>query len=171
MVEVGLEGLRGRHWVEGDEAGETWATEPVAGAWLWTRLDTAGVGLAGIFGAGLGVDAEGPTMATLLGLRSGLPDRSRVELLWEHRGRLGDRLDLDGRVALADPLRIGMRARLGDLPRHDGDLRQRRADGALLLSWDPTPALTFTVAGGVGAYDLLWADAGPVVDGALEVRW
>lgn len=171
LVEVGLEGLRGRHWVEGDEDDETWATEPVAGAWLWTRLDTAGVGLAGIFGAGLGVDAEGPTMATLLGLRSGLPDRSRVELLWEHRGRLGDRLDLDGRVALADPLRVGMRARLGDMPLHEGDLRQRRADGALLLSWDPVPRLTLTVAGGLGAYDLLWADAGPVADGALELRW
>ncbi len=171
LVEIGLETLRGERWAEGEDEGERWAREAVAGAWLWTRVDTAGVGLAGIFGAGLGVDAEGLALATLLGLRTGDPDLSRVELLWERRGDLGQRLSLDGRVAVVDPLRIGLRARLGDLPQHDGDARQLRSDGALLLSWDALPALTLTVAGGVGAYDLLWADAGPVVDGGVEVRW
>lgn len=170
-VEIGLEGLGGERWVEGAGEDEPWGTEPVAGAWLWTRLDGAAIGLAPIVGLGLGVDAEGPALATVLGLRSGHPDRSRVELLWERRGALGQRLSLDGRVALADPLRLGARARLGDLPRHEGDLEQLRADGALLLSVDPTRRLRLTLAGGLGAYDLLWADAGPVLDGALELRW
>ena len=170
LVMIGLEGLRGQRWAEGDET-EPWAKEAVAATWLWTRLDTAGVGLALIGGLGLGVDAEGPAAATLIGLRTGDPDGSRIELQWEHLGRLGDRLSLDGRIAMADPLRIGVRGRLGDMPLHDGDALQRRADGALLLSLDASPHLTLTAAGGLGAYGLLWADAGPVVDGALELRW
>lgn len=171
LVSVGLEGLRGQRWVQGTDADEPWAREDVAATWLWTRLDTPGVGLALIGGLGLGVDAEGPAVATLLGLRTGAPDASRIELQWEHLGRLGDRVTLDGRVALADPLRVGARGRLGDLPQHDGDARQRRGDGALLLSWDASPHLTLTAAGGLGAYDLLWADAGPVFDGAVELKW
>ncbi len=67
--------------------------------------------------------------------------------------------------------RLGARTRIGDLPRHDGAFRQLRADGALVLSADLGPALTLDLAGGVGGYDLLWADAGVVADGALEVRW
>ena len=170
LVVIGLEGLRGQRWAQGDET-EPWAREAVAATWLWTRMDTPGVGLALFGGLGLGVDAEGPAAATLLGLRTGHPDASRIEVQWEHLGRLGDRVTLDGRVALADPLRIGARGRLGDLPRHDGDALQRRADGAALISWDVSERLTLTAAGGLGAYDLLWADAGPVFDGALELRW
>ncbi len=177
LIEIGLESMRGERWAEAEEAteeiaaDERYAREAVAGAWLWTRVDTAGLGLAAVMGAGLGVDAEGPALATILGLRTGDPDLDRVELLWEHRGRLGDRLTLDGRVAVSDPLRLGLRARIGDLPRHDADVRQLRADGVLVVAWDPLPNLRWTMAGGLGAYDLLWADAGPVLDGALEVRW
>lgn len=170
-VSVGLEGSRGRRWVQGASDDDPWATEAVAGAWLWTRMDSASVGFGLSGGLGLGVDAEGPTLATHLGLRSGDPDGSRIELDWEHLGRLGDRVSLDGRVALAEPIRLGARARIGDLPRHDGDARQRRGDGALILSVDLGAHLRLTAAGGLGAYDLLIADAGPVFDSALEITW
>jgi len=171
-VEVGVEGLRGQRWVQGEgEGDEEWGLEPAVGYWMWSRVDSAGLGLAVFGGLGAGVDADGLALAWMAGVRTGDPDRSRIELWWEDRGGLGARAVLDGRVALADSLRLGVRARLGNLPRHDGDFLQTRADGALVASVDPAPWMTVTLAGGLGGYDLLLPDAGLVADAALEVRW
>jgi hypothetical protein len=170
LVEIGLEGLQGRRWLEGSGE-EDYALEPAVSYRIFARVDSPGVGLALIAGLGAGVDAEGLAPSATFGLRTGHPDRSRAELTWTWRGELGDRAQLDGRVALGEGLRIGARAGIGDLPRHDGDLRQLRADGAGLLSLDLGPALTLELAAGAVGYDLLWADAGPVLDGGVEVRW
>jgi hypothetical protein len=171
LVEIGLDGLRTRRWVAGSSAEEPYGSEPVVGYWLWGRVDSPGLGLAVIGALGAGVDVDGLALGWRLGLRTGHPDRSRIELAYERRGALGGLLILDGRVAVADPVRIGLRTRTGDLARHDGDFTQMRADGAVVLSADVTSAWTLELGGGVGAYDLVWRDAGPVLDGAVEVRW
>ena len=36
---------------------------------------------------------------------------------------------------------------------------------------DASDALTLTLWGGLAGYDLLFADSGPVLDTAVEVRW
>jgi len=174
LIEIGLDGVRANRWVAGDVKlkGEEAGLEPAIGYWLWTRLDTAGNGLAGISGLALGVDGDGLALGFLVGLRSGVAHGDRIELTYTHRGSLGGRLAMDGRVRLSDPLRIGVRTRVGDLPRHgDGTFRQNRADSVLLVSADPTPWLTFEIGAGLGGYDLLFDDAGLVLDGAVEVRW
>ena len=170
LVEVGVEGIRGQRWLEG-EGDEGYGLEPAVGYRVWSRLDTPGQGLALIGGVGAGVGAEGLALSGLIGVRTGHPDASRIETTFEARGGLGNRLTLDGRLAMRDALRLGARTRIGDLPRHDGALRQLRADGALVLAADLGPAVTLELAGGAGGYDLLRADAGIVADGALEVRW
>lgn len=169
-VSVGLEGLRGSRWVEsvGDEPD---ALEPAAGYWIWSRVEAPWLGLAPFGGPGAGVEAEGLGLAWELGLRSGHPDRSWAAMSWRRYGEVGSRWTLEGRVALSDALAVGPRARWSELPRHDGDLQQARADGALVLRLDPSPRLGLTLAGGLGGYDLLIRDAGPVLDGALELRW
>jgi len=170
LVEVGVEGLWGQRWLEG-EGTESYGLEPAVAYRVWSRVDSPGVGLAVIGGLGAGVGAEGLGVSGLVGLRSGHPDATRVEVLYEARGGLGGRLSLDGRVAVRDALRVGARSRVGDLPRHDGAFRQLRADGAAVLAADLGSSLTLELAAGAGGYDLLWADAGFVADGALEVRW
>lgn len=174
-VEVGLEALRGARWVKGaDPLGdpeEAYGLEPAAGYWLWTRLDSPGVGLAVFGGLGAGVDTEGLSAGVLLGGRTGDPHGSHVELSHETRGGLGWRTALSGQVVLAEPLRAGLRARLGALPRNDPGFRRTRADGALTVSVQARPGLRVSLAGGLAAYDLLLADAGPVLDAALEVSW
>jgi len=174
-IEVGVDGIRGARWVKGADGAqdpdERYGLETAAGYWLWTRLDTAHVGWGLIFGFGAGVDNDGLTGGLLLGLRAGHLDHDRVALTWEERGRLGWQVALDGRVQLADPLRVGLRSRVGALPENDPGFLRARTDGALLLEVRPVPALRVTLAGGLAAYDLLFDDAGPVVDAGVEVRW
>ena len=89
-----------------------------------------------------------------------------------HRSGLGTQLALTGQIAVAPPARLGLRARIGDFPRHDGDqVRAARADGAALASFDLSRALTLDVAGGLGGYDLAFSDAGLVVDVGLTTRF
>ena len=174
LVEIGLDGLRSNRWVAADAKvkGEEAGLEPAVGYWLWTRVDTRGTGLAGLAGLAVGVDGSGLAMGFMVGVRTGVAHGDRIELTFTHRGALGGRLAMDGRVRLADPLRIGVRTRVGDLPKHSDDtFRQGRSDAALLLSADPSPWLTLEVAGGFGGYDLLFDDIGAVLDGALEIRW
>jgi|GEM_PF-3049288 len=169
-VEVRLEGLRGERWVTG-KGDEPHATEPAVGYWLLTRVDTAGVGLAAYGVLGAGVDDVGPGVALGAGLRAGHPDRTRIELSWQGRGRMGQRFVLDGRVALRDDLRVGVRARAGTLPVHQGDFLQWRADGALVVDAVVRQRIALQWALGAGGYDLPWRDLGLVADGRVEVRW
>jgi len=169
-VELRLEGLRGERWVEG-KGDEPWSTEPAAGYWLLGRVDSPGVGLAGFATVGAGVDDVGPGFALGLGVRTGHLDRSHVSLAWDGRGRMGNRFVLDGRVALSDALRVGLRGRVGTLPLHQGDFRQWRSDAALVVDAVVRERWALSGAVGAGAYDWLWRDAGLVADGRLEVRW
>jgi hypothetical protein len=169
-VAIGLEGTRSRRWVAGT-ADEPSGQELAAGYWLWTDVDGAGVGLAVLAGAGIGVDVEGLAIGARVGLRCGDPRSTHVDLVWEGRQRFGYRLTLDGRAALSDAWRIGLRTRLGDAPKPVGSFRAQRADTALTVDWDVGDRLRLGLAGGVGGYDLLLADAGVVADGNVEVRW
>lgn len=183
-VAVRLEGLRGSRWVgaaSGDPS-EPWAREPAVGYWLWTEVEAGWIGLAPSVGAAVGVQQSGPAAGLSLGLRSGLPHRGHARLTYDVYGELGTRWTLLGAVPLSERVRIGPRARIGNLPIHEpppsiltvdapSPWRQQRADGALRLTWDALDALTLTLGGGLAGYDLLLADAGPVLDTAVEVRW
>jgi YD repeat-containing protein len=170
QVEIRLEGLRGERWVQGKDD-EPHATEPAIGYWLLARVDSPGVGV-GVFAVlGAGVDDVGPTAALGLGARTGHPDHTRIELSWDGRGRMGNRFVLDGRVALNDSLRVGMRARVGTLPEHQGDFLQWRADSAVVIDARVRGRWTLQGAIGAGGYDLPWRDLGLVADGRVEVRW
>ncbi len=117
------------------------------------------------------MDDVGPGFALGLGVRTGHPDRSYLSLAWDGRGRMGHRFVLDGRVALSDALRVGLRGRVGNLPVHQGDFRQWRSDGALVVEAVVGERWGLSGAVGAGGYDWLWRDAGLVADGRLEVRW
>ncbi|MBT3218429.1 MAG: hypothetical protein HN348_05005 [Proteobacteria bacterium] len=175
LVELGLEGLRSNRWVTSDvdELGDDEYTsrEPALAYWLWTRLDSPGT-IAVFGGLGAGVDISGLSVGGMVGLRLGPLEASRAELFFTQYGKLGGRLTLDGRVTLTEALRLGVRTRLGNLPKHNGwDIRQARADGALLVSFDPARWLTISAAGGLAGYDLTFKDSGPVIDAQVEVRW
>ncbi len=123
----------------------------------------------GVLGAG--VDDEGLAFALGAGVRTGHPDRTRLELGWDGRGPMGSRFVLDGRVALSDQVRVGLRSRVGTLPTHRGDFLQWRADGALVVDAVVRERWRFQGAVGAGGYDLPWRDLGLVTDGRVEVRW
>ncbi len=182
-VHISLQGLRGMRWVspENRTKKEPWARAPAAGYWLWTRVETPGVDVAVTGGLAVGVNTAGPNVAAAIGLRLGADHAGHVRLDWDQYGDLGYRGALLGMVPLTDRFRLGLRARAGALTLHEAPpvydfgtraaWRQVRADGTVRISWDIGESLTF--AGGLGrsGYDLVSADAGPVLDGALEVRW
>lgn len=170
LVEVELAGLHAERWVQGN-GDEAPAREPAVGYWLWTRVDGAGTRLAPLVGLAAGVEQEGLGTGWLLGLRTGHPDGSYLETAVRGWGSLGQRGRLEGRIALSDELRVGVRARAGALPTHDGDFLQDRADGVLVVDWDPLPLLGLELAAGAGGYDWLLRDAGLAADASLEVRW
>lgn len=188
-VELSLLGLRGQRWVQaedshaedGDEDQGTLlveedSREPAVGYWLWSRVDSPGIGLAAFGGLGGGVEAEGLALGLQLGLRTGHPDGSHLALDYQRWGRMGQRWTLQGEIALTgaqSPTRLstGIRVRRGNLPVHAGDFAQDRSDGAVLLGLDPVPRLGLQLGLGLGGYDLLIADAGLVADGAVELRW
>jgi len=118
------------------------------------------------------VDEQGVSAGGEIGGRLGRPTGERVELIYRSQGDLGGRLSVDGRLEVRPGLRLGLRARVGDLPRNDGArLLQSRADGTALLELDLAQRHSLGLGAGVGAYDLLLADFGPVLHGSWESRW
>jgi hypothetical protein len=171
-VEVAVDGVRGLRWVAPEGGDEPPSTEIAAGYAVWTTLETAGAHTAGWAGLGLGVGDQGLAPGLILGVRRGLPWADQVSVDLTVRDGLGILGSLAGQIALVDRLRIGLRARIGDLPVHDGAaFRQARADGALTASVDLSPRLALDVAGGLAGYDLAFSDAGIVADAALTTRF
>jgi len=181
-VSVRLEGLRGTRWVAAENGGkrEPYAREPAVSYWLWTEIETADIPLAAVVGGAVGVQAEGPSGALRLGLRSGLPHAGHARVSWTGYGTMGWRWEVLGAVPLTPALRVGPRVRIGTLPLHappealtaqEEAWRQSRADGILGATVDLSGAHSLTLGGGLAGYDLLFADAGPVLDASWEVRW
>ncbi len=192
-VDLELEGLSGQRWLTPEidigetdgESDEGAAREPAVAYWLWAGSDGPMLHLSPTAALGVGVGQEGLELGWELGLRSGHPDGTHVAIAWRRVGALGSLTTLSGQLCLGSPagpsaragspgVRAGLRIRRGDLPRHadpGGTLQQDRADGALTLGVPLGPRTDLALAGGLGGYDLLWADAGPVADITLERRW
>ena len=182
-LHISLQGLRGMRWVSPDSPtkNEPWARTPATGYWLWTRVETTGVNTALTGGFAVGVDTNGPTAAASIGLRLGASHTGHVRLTWDQYGDIGYRGTMLGMVPLSPKLRVGLRTRAGALATHESPeviailavdtWQQVRADGTLRIAWDLSHTFTLNTGAGLAGYDLIAADAGPVVDGALEIRW